>query len=235
MVGINIHKNIKLFYYTKNAILQLIPRWFFRNRLGDMMRPKSEDDIDYLKKRVDYYNRLNTESALPKEVKSLKELRRGKKNTTYFFDSYEVTRYFNPRLLVKFKFGDISQKDILKRCFYILDNENVEYDKKNVAKVLKHLGTDMRRIIQTIQKLTMEKDGKRVLIPFTSDEEKMLPTVASSLEIALEALDKDRDFLKEGGVFTDSTIDSYIELKMDDVQRLRQSTHPCEFEMYYSL
>ena len=59
--------------------------------------------------------------------------------------------------------------------------------------------------------------------------------MASSLEIALEALDRDRDFLKEGGVFTDKTIDSYLELKMDDVQRLRQSTHPCEFEMYYSL
>ena len=109
MLGINIHKNIKLFYYTKNAILQLIPRWFFRNRLSDMMRPKAEDDIDYLNKRVDYYNRLHTASTLPKKVKSLKELKRGKKNTTYFFDSYEVTRYFNPRLLVKFEFGDITQ------------------------------------------------------------------------------------------------------------------------------
>ena len=73
------------------------------------------------------------------------------------------------------------------------------------------------------------------LYELSSDEEKMLPTVASSLEIALEALDRDRDFLKEGDVFTDKTIDSYLELKMDDVQRLRQSTHPCEFEMYYSL
>ena len=73
------------------------------------------------------------------------------------------------------------------------------------------------------------------LYDISPDEEKMLPTVASSLEIALEALDKDRDFLKEGSVFTDKTIDSYLELKMDDVQRLRQSTHPCEFEMYYSL
>ena len=99
MVGINIHKNIKLFYYTKNAILQLIPRWFFEIVLGDLIRPKSEDDIDYLKKRVDYYNRLHTASTLPKKVKSLKELKRGKKNTTYFFDSYEVTRYFNQDFL----------------------------------------------------------------------------------------------------------------------------------------
>jgi replication factor C small subunit len=72
-----------------------------------------------------------------------------------------------------FKFGDINQKLILKRCFYILDEENVTYDKKNVAKVLKNLGTDMRRIINTLQKLTIERDGKLVLTPYTSDEEKM--------------------------------------------------------------
>jgi DNA polymerase III delta prime subunit len=73
----------------------------------------------------------------------------------------------------EFRFGDISQKDILKRCFAILDTEEVKYDKKNVAKVLKHLGTDMRRIVNTLQKLTVDKDGGRVLSPFTSDEEKL--------------------------------------------------------------
>ncbi len=61
-----------------------------------------------------------------------------------------------------------------------------------------------------------------------------IPTVSSSLEMALEALDRDRAFLKEGGVFTDDLIDAYIELKMKEVTRLRMSTHPVEFEMYYS-
>ncbi len=73
------------------------------------------------------------------------------------------------------------------------------------------------------------------LFELTVEEEKMLPTVAPGLDVALEALDKDRDFLKEGGVFTDKMIDSYIGLKYEEVQRLRASTHPCEFEMYYSL
>jgi len=73
------------------------------------------------------------------------------------------------------------------------------------------------------------------LFELTSAEEKMLPTVAPGLDVALEALDKDRDFLKAGEVFTDKMIDSYIGLKYEEVQRLRQSTHPCEFEMYYSL
>ena len=67
------------------------------------------------------------------------------------------------------------------------------------------------------------------------EEEKMLPTVAHGLDIALEALDGDRDFLTQGGVMSDDMIDAYIELKMEDVNRLRLETHPCEFDMYYSL
>jgi glutamine synthetase len=53
--------------------------------------------------------------------------------------------------------------------------------------------------------------------------------------MALEHLDKDRAFLKAGGVFTDDVIDAYIALKMKDVTRLRMTTHPIELEMYYSL
>ncbi|MEK7303371.1 MAG: glutamine synthetase, partial [Pseudomonadota bacterium] len=49
------------------------------------------------------------------------------------------------------------------------------------------------------------------------------------------ALNKDREFLTRGGVFSDSMIDAYIELKMQDVQRMRMTTHPVEFDMYYSL
>jgi len=30
-------------------------------------------------------------------------------------------------------------------------------------------------------------------------------------------------------------IDAYVELKIEEVQRLRQATHPLEFEMYYSV
>ena len=67
------------------------------------------------------------------------------------------------------------------------------------------------------------------------EEEAKIPHVCSSLDEALQALDKDRDFLKEGGVFDDDTIDAYIALKMEEVQAFQASTHPLEFEMYYSL
>ena len=67
------------------------------------------------------------------------------------------------------------------------------------------------------------------------EEDAKIPTVCSSLDQALEYLDKDREFLTRGGVFTDTMIDAYIELKMQEVTRFRMTTHPVEFDMYYSL
>ena len=77
----------------------------------------------------------------------------------------------------------------------------------------------------------MDKD----LYDLPAEEAAEIPTVCSSLDQALEALDADRDFLKEGGVFTDDTIDAYIALKMEEVTTMRMTTHPVEFDMYYSL
>ena len=67
------------------------------------------------------------------------------------------------------------------------------------------------------------------------EEEAKIPKVCHSLEMALENLDQDREFLTRGGVFSNEMIDAYIELKMEEVTRCRMTTHPVEFEMYYSL
>jgi glutamine synthetase len=65
--------------------------------------------------------------------------------------------------------------------------------------------------------------------------EKDIPTVCFSLEQALEELDADRGFLTTGDVFSDDLIDGYMELKEEELTLLRKSTHPVEFQMYYSL
>ncbi|MGF1752222.1 glutamate--ammonia ligase [Vibrio makurazakiensis] len=77
----------------------------------------------------------------------------------------------------------------------------------------------------------MDKD----LYDLPAEEAAEIPTVAESLEVALKALDEDREFLTAGGVFSDDFIDSYITLKSDDVQRVNMATHPLEFELYYSV
>ncbi len=66
------------------------------------------------------------------------------------------------------------------------------------------------------------------------EEEAKIPTVCASLEEALGALEKDHEFLTRGGVFSENWIDAYLELKMDEVNKVRMTTHPVEFELYYS-
>jgi glutamine synthetase len=77
----------------------------------------------------------------------------------------------------------------------------------------------------------MDKD----LYDLPPEEEKNIPQVCYSLDMALDHLNKDREFLKKGGVFTDDVLDAYVDLKMQEVTRLRMTTHPIEFDMYYSL
>ncbi|PIP80599.1 MAG: glutamine synthetase [Gammaproteobacteria bacterium CG22_combo_CG10-13_8_21_14_all_40_8] len=77
----------------------------------------------------------------------------------------------------------------------------------------------------------MDKD----LYDLPPEEAKDIPTVCSSLTQALDALENDNEFLKQGDVFTDDTINAYIKLKRKEVEFLDMTTHPVEFEMYYSL
>jgi glutamine synthetase len=67
------------------------------------------------------------------------------------------------------------------------------------------------------------------------EEDAKIPTVCSSLEQALDYLDKGREFLTRGGVFSNEMIDAFIELKNEEVTRFRMTTHPLEYEMYYSI
>jgi glutamine synthetase len=76
----------------------------------------------------------------------------------------------------------------------------------------------------------MDKD----LYDLPPRELKKIPTVCGSLREALASLDRDRTFLKAGGVFNDDFIDSYIELKMTEVARFEMTPHPVEYVMYYS-
>lgn len=77
----------------------------------------------------------------------------------------------------------------------------------------------------------LEKD--LYTLPVTEKHD--LKRVAETLDEALAALDQDRAFLKQGNVFHDDLIDSYLALKKEEVMRLHTTTHPVEFELYYSL
>jgi len=77
----------------------------------------------------------------------------------------------------------------------------------------------------------MDKD----LYDLPPEELSDIPTVCHSLREACEALDADRDFLKKGGVMDDDQIDAYIDLKMEEVERIEHHPHPVEFDLYYKV
>ena len=73
------------------------------------------------------------------------------------------------------------------------------------------------------------------LYDLPAEEAAEIPQVAASLEEALEALENDREFLTKGGVFTDDMLDAFIELKREEVEKVNMTTHPVEFDLYYSV
>jgi glutamine synthetase len=66
------------------------------------------------------------------------------------------------------------------------------------------------------------------------EELAQVPTVCGSLREALESLEADHAYLLKGDVFSKDQIESYIELKMEDVARWEMTPSPVEFDMYYS-
>ncbi len=86
-----------------------------------------------------------------------------------------------------------------------------------------------------INKIDPGAPADKDLYDLPPEEERNIPQVCSSLDMALEALDADREFLKAGDVFSDDFIDAYIAVKMQEVTRYRASTHPLEFAMYYAI
>jgi len=66
------------------------------------------------------------------------------------------------------------------------------------------------------------------------EELSKVPSTPGSLELALEALEKDHAFLTEPGVFTEDFINTWISYKLDnEVNPMRLRPHPYEFGLYY--
>jgi len=77
----------------------------------------------------------------------------------------------------------------------------------------------------------MDKD----LYALPPDELAKVPQVCGSLREALDSLAADHEFLLKGGVFSKDFIESYIELKYEEVYAFEHTPHPVEFKMYYSV
>lgn len=105
-MNIRTGKNAKLPYYARNILRQLEPRAWFRHRLPHLLDEACRrDDFEEIKRRVNYYCRIEPGTELPLSCPTLAEHRPGNQKV-YFFDSYEYTRYFPPHLRWSFAPGD---------------------------------------------------------------------------------------------------------------------------------
>ena len=74
----------------------------------------------------------------------------------------------------------------------------------------------------------------RDLYNLSEEDSSNIPAISTSLEDALDSLDNDREYLKQGEVFSDEQIESYIKIKRKEIKKYKLKPHPIEFEMYYN-
>ena len=121
-------KNLKFVYYGVNMLRMLVPKRLFQNKLSRKLVSASlRDDWDYIEQRVNYYNKLSEQIALPSTAPRLVEHKMGRQKV-YFFDTYQYTRWFLDSFQWGFCPGDVTYvpeyPSIVKSRPLTEDNEN---------------------------------------------------------------------------------------------------------------
>ena len=99
-------KNPKFIYYSVNMLRMLVPKFFFQMRLrSKLVSVSRRKDYEYIRQRVDYYNKLSDEVKLPTAAARLSEHKIGRQKV-YFFDTYQYTRWFSDQFQWGFCPGD---------------------------------------------------------------------------------------------------------------------------------
>jgi hypothetical protein len=97
----------KAAYYITRAVGIHIPSGVFRS-LRDKHGRLARADERRVEERVDYYNKLAGRVSLDSNATDLHGLLRERK-TTYFYDLYEIARYFDPHMKFSYVFGDVRE------------------------------------------------------------------------------------------------------------------------------
>jgi hypothetical protein len=100
----------------------------YQSKLEKKLASLKQYDVEYIRSRLNYYNKLDQKINLSESIHDLSSFELPKRNKTYFFDTYEYTRFFDPNLRMDFKFGDVTfvpeEPAIVKSRPLISDNKN---------------------------------------------------------------------------------------------------------------
>ena len=121
-------KNNKFLYYLNGFISLILPKFIYRNKLDKILSSIPHKKLEYIIRRVNYYNKIDKKAQSSSDWERLSNLKIKKKGKTYFFDTYSLTKYFSQSLKANFLFGDInyvpSQISFVKSRPINLDNHN---------------------------------------------------------------------------------------------------------------
>lgn len=103
------HKNIKLFYYLGGYLRLIFPLLKNRNNYINRLLKKFNNEKDYIKMRVNYYNKINYKKSPDLDWIPTSSMKIPNQGTVYFFDLKEYVRFYPSNFLVRFLFGDITK------------------------------------------------------------------------------------------------------------------------------
>ncbi len=96
----------KELFYLFNFLRYTIPQGLYKKRLNKLLNVSNTEERNYLIDRVNYYNKLQEKVAL-RNATAIKDFKFRHEFSTYYFDTYELTRYFPLDLKFRYEFGDI--------------------------------------------------------------------------------------------------------------------------------
>jgi len=95
-------------FYISNICKSLIPRYFSQRKLSSWLKEENNFSSVEVLERLSYYI-TNNKGQLANDAMFLKDFKRPKRGTMYYFDLVQYTRYFKNTLKIKFKFGDVQE------------------------------------------------------------------------------------------------------------------------------
>ena len=95
-------------FYISNICKYLIPKYFSQRKLSSWLKEENNFSSVEVSERLSYYITKN-KGQLANDAMLLKDFKRPKRRTMYYFDLVQYTRYFKNALKIKFKFGDVQE------------------------------------------------------------------------------------------------------------------------------
>ncbi len=103
-----IHKKNKLVYYLHSYLSQLLPTKDAEKEIMILKKKLSLTDCKIAEERANYYCKDNTKMSEKKSGKTVSDLKKAVTPKSYFFDTYDIAKFYDTKLAVDYVFGDVT-------------------------------------------------------------------------------------------------------------------------------